>query len=236
MPIGGVAFDLEGTIIDVEKAHHNKHLAAAAEFGLALTLEDALIMIPHFIGGPDEKVCEAIWGLLDPAIQEKVSVEQILVRDKLHYNRFLETIPIEPRPGFLDFYANVRALGIPMTIGSLTPQNQAETLLERSGLGNLFGDDNIVLREHVSNEKPAPDVYLLTAKIMGVDTRNQLVFEDSPHGVMAALAAGSKAVGMPTIIRPHTVAALIEAGACRIFYDWGEINVPVLIENLKKEP
>ena len=33
MPIRGIAFDLEGTMVDVEAAHHHGHVAAANEFG-----------------------------------------------------------------------------------------------------------------------------------------------------------------------------------------------------------
>lgn len=56
MAIRGIAFDLKGTVVDVEAAHHNGHLAAAAEFGLTISLEEAYARLPHFIGGPDEKV------------------------------------------------------------------------------------------------------------------------------------------------------------------------------------
>lgn len=141
-------------------------------------------------------------------------------------------MPIKPRSGFLDFYERVRDMGLKLTIGSLTPEKQAVTLLERSGLATLFGQHNIVLREHVANPKPAPDVFLKTASTMEIDPREQLVFEDSPRGVKAALAAGSKAVGMPVVIRGVTVGALVDAGACRIFFDWREINASALIENL----
>lgn len=55
--IQGIAFDLEGTVVDVEAAHHNGHIAAAADFGLSITLDEAYQKLAHFIGGPDEKVC-----------------------------------------------------------------------------------------------------------------------------------------------------------------------------------
>ena len=80
--------------------------------------------------------------------------------------------------------------------------------------------------------KPAPDVFLETARRMGIDPKNQLVFEDSPNGVRAAIAAGSRAIGMPVVIRGSAVAALVDAGAARIFFDWREINASALITNL----
>ena len=48
----GVAFDLEGTIVDLEPAHHGANLAMARAAGLKLTLDQAIERLPHFIGGP----------------------------------------------------------------------------------------------------------------------------------------------------------------------------------------
>ena len=233
MKIYGFAFDLEGTAVDVEMAHHLGHIAAAAEFGLTISLEQAYNKVPHFIGGPDEKVCEDIWHLLGSKTRTLVTVNEILARDKFHYERLLTEMPIEPRPGFLGFCIKASSMGIMRTVGSLTSEKQAVMLLKNSGLaGEFFRKENIVLREHVARLKPAPDVFLKTASIMGIKPCEQLVFEDSPLGVQAALAAGSKAVGMPVVIRGTTVGALVDAGACRIFFDWREINIRALIDNL----
>ncbi len=231
--IKGIAVDLEGTVVDVERAHFEGHCAAAAEFGLVLTVEEAITALPHFIGGPDEKVCEEIRDLL-PARGRSACVEDILARDKFHYLRLLPEIPIECRPGFMEAYHGMRDLGLTIATGSLTPMSQAAVLLERSGLMKVLGRSNIVLREDVKNPKPAPDVFLRTAQIMGIDPSEQIVFEDSPRGIRAALSAGSRAVGMPVIIRPQSVAALVEAGASMVFFDWREINVPALIQNMSR--
>lgn len=232
MSIRGVAFDLEGTVIDVEAAHHNGHLATASEFGLVISLDEAFTKLPHFIGGPDEKVCEDIWNLLDDSARNRVLIDEISARDKFHYEHLLKEISIKPRPGFLDFCERLRSMGLKLAIGSLTSEKQATALLEQSGLAAFFGEDHIVLRGHVMNLKPAPDVFLKTASVMEVNTAEQLVFEDSPRGVQAALAAGSKVIGMPVIRRGVAVGALVDAGACRIFFDWREINAVTLIENL----
>ena len=230
--IKGIAFDLEGTVIDVEAAHHNGHLAAAEEFGLALTLDEAYDKIGHFIGGPDEKVCEDIRNLLCPESQNKFTVDDILRRDKFHYERLLAEMPVEPRPGFIQFFKAARKKGLRLAVGSVTSYSQTMILLKQSGLDKLFESKNIVLREHVLNLKPAPDVFLKTAEIMGISPDNQLVFEDSPRGVKAALAAGSKAIGTRVVIRGSTVAALVDAGVSRIFFGWRDINLSALLKNL----
>jgi sugar-phosphatase len=50
----------------------------------------------------------------------------------------------------------------------------------------------------VARAKPAPDVYLLGAELLGVDPTNCIVFEDSPVGIQAARTAGMRVVGLLT--------------------------------------
>jgi beta-phosphoglucomutase-like phosphatase (HAD superfamily) len=234
VPIKGIAFDLEGTVINVEAAHHEGHLAAAADFGLVITLDEAYAKLPHFIGGPDEKVCEDIWHLLPQREDEPPTIADILARDKFHYERLLRDVPIETRSGWLRAWEVAGQLGLKVAIGSLTPTAQADTLLQRCKLRKFFSPREIVLAEDVARKKPAPDVFLETAQRMGINPSEQLVFEDSPNGVRAAIAAGSTAIGMPVIHRPDTIGKLLEAGACRIFWNWDEMDLRGLVKNLER--
>lgn len=182
-------------------------------------------LVPHFIGGPGAKNAEETWRLIDPSRRASVTVEDILARKKFHYNRILATLPIAPRDGFIAFFKKIHARGIPMSIGSLTVRDHAEKLLSASGLLELFDRSMIVLAEDVENLKPAPDVFLETARRMNIDPRDQLVFEDSPHGVQAALAAGSRVIGMPVYDRPETIDPLRISGASDVFMHWNHVTI-----------
>lgn len=219
--IKGIAFDLEGTVVDVEEAHHQGHFAAAEEVGVKLTFDTALELIPHFIGGPDEKIVEEIWGLSD----KRLSRAFIAERDKYYYHEFLKKMDIKPRSGFVEFLGKMRVTGLKTSIGSLTGKDEAGVLLRVSGLDKVFPREIMVLREDVKNTKPAPDVFLETAKRMGIDAGEQLVFEDSPNGVKAALAAGSAAVGMPVFNKPEVIERLVQSGAVKIFKNWHEVDI-----------
>ena len=48
----------------------------------------------------------------------------------------------------------------------------------------------LVASDSVVNGKPAPDCYKLAAQLLGAQTRNCLVFEDSKCSIEAAIAAG----------------------------------------------
>ncbi|MDP3733876.1 MAG: HAD-IA family hydrolase, partial [Nanoarchaeota archaeon] len=144
-------------------------------------------------------------------------------------------LEIKPRKGFLEFFHEVRTMGIKCTIGSLTNREQALTLLEKSGIGKLFGYENIVLREDVQNPKPSPDVWIATARKANVEPRQQLIFEDSPRGIQGAICIGAYCIGMPIYNRPDTIQELVKEGAQRVFMCWSEINPQKLIENVNEE-
>lgn len=222
--IKGMAFDLEGTVVDVEAAHHRGHIAAAADVGVSFSIDDAFQKLPHFIGGPDDKICEEIWDISD----KSKPLEFVRERDKFHYHRLLNEMLVAPRPGFLAFLNAVRRRGIKTAIGSLTDRREADIVLQRSGLDVLFPRDMIVLREDIAHVKPAPDVFLETARRMGILPREQLVFEDSPRGVQAAIAAGSRAIGMPVYHRPEAVEPLSENGSVMIFFSWEDVDAEAL--------
>lgn len=227
----GIAFDLEGTIINVDSIHYKAHAMVAAETGVILDLEnlgDVLSKIPHFIGGPDDKVAEEIYSLSDG----RMRTEEILRRKKQYYDLWIRDVDdIKPRPGFIEVLQRLIDSNMSIAIGSLTATDQALFLIEKSGIMKLFPRERIILREDVKELKPAMDVYLKTAERMGIDPKRQLVFEDSPNGIKAAIRAGSIAVGMPADNRPPAIANLLAAGAKRIFADWHAVN----IDNLVKE-
>ena len=156
----------------------------------------------------------------------------MLTQKRIQYEHLLESEVLTPRPGFLAFFHTVTSMGIRVSIGSLTEEKYAVTLMKRSGLWDLFDKECIVLKEHVPNPKPAPDVFLKTAEKMGISPLDQLVFEDSPRGVQAAISAGSKAVGMPVVILDQTVGALVKAGVSELCFDWRNLNPYALIKNL----
>lgn len=225
---GGVAFDLEGTVIDVESVHHAAHVLVASEVGVKLDLkdlDDVLHKVPHFIGGPGDKIAEEIHALSDGHL----SVKEILKRDRHYYDIGILDADIKTRPGFIDVVQRLQSLDVPMATGSLTETARAMFLMEKAGITRLFTRERIILREDVKELKPAMDVYLKTAERMGISPTRQLVFEDSPNGIRAAFLAGSQAVGMPVYHQQAAISALLDAGAKKIYKSWKEVDIDRLL-------
>jgi beta-phosphoglucomutase len=230
--INGVAFDLEGTVINLEKFHFDAFILAAAEFGLNLTFESLARQIPYAIGGGDKRISRGIAELLGKSCLEA----EILTRKRESYSRVLESLSrIEVRPGFTEVLEEIKKLDLPVTIGSLTPIEYAKILLAKSGVGQLFPAENQVFDKDVKNLKPKPDVFMETARRMHIPPTEQLVFEDSATGIVAAHAAGSKVVVLPIYHFEENLHEIIKAGSTRIFLDWREMNILALINNLNQE-
>ena len=85
-------------------------------------------------------------------------------------------------------------IDLPVAIASNSSQAWIELSLTRAGLAQRIGSA-IFSADRVLRPKPAPDVYLLAAREMGVAPARCLVIEDSRSGVTAALAAGMSVIG-----------------------------------------
>lgn len=224
----GIAFDLDGTVIDIESLHHSAHLRAAAEVGVDLSWEDAFERLPHLQGGPDEVVASEIASFAD----QDVSVRRVLASKHRYFHELLESLnSIKPRDGFREFLKWIRSHSIKVAIGPLSARSVALELLERSDLLLEFGEDLVVAREDVASPKPAPDIYYKTARRMEILPDRQLVFEDSVVGLNSGSAAGCRLVALPTITRTVFLQSLIDAGAEAIFSTWRD---PELVEFIRE--
>lgn len=226
--IRGIAFDLEGPVVNVEDIHHRAHYLSAGDAGVNLDFDTALERLPHFIGGPDIEIAREIYLLSN----KKLCPEEIERLKQLYYEELLRTIKIQPRDGFVEFLEAIKKLGFPTAIGSSTPNQRAVVLLQRSGVASLFDEKMIVLKSDVPKEKPSPDVYLETAKRMSISTQNQVIFEDSKRGVAAGILAGSIAIGMVVFDRIEIIKELKEAGAKLIYKNWEEVDIDSLLKLL----
>lgn len=95
-------------------------------------------------------------------------------------------------PGVREFLKSLERR--PMAIGTNAEPENAEFVLEGTGLRRFF---QVVVDGHqVEHPKPAPDVYLRAAELLGVAPADCVVFEDSQTGIRAARAAGMRCVGV----------------------------------------
>ena len=109
-----------------------------------------------------------------------------------------KNVPV--KTGAVEILGRCRILGIKTAVASSSLLRKIENNLENAGMENCF--DAIVSGDEVEKGKPAPDIFLLAAKRIGVPLGKCTVFEDSPHGIEGALRAGMKAVMIPDLLPP----------------------------------
>ena len=101
---------------------------------------------------------------------------------------------VDPRPGaceLVEALTGRRRLGI----ASNSPRKWVESVLESAGLAGRF--EVVVTSEDVAEPKPAPDVYLRAAELLGSPATEAVALEDSPPGAAAARAAGMYVIAVP---------------------------------------
>jgi HAD superfamily hydrolase (TIGR01509 family) len=102
---------------------------------------------------------------------------------------------LPPTPGLLDTIEILYKL-FPLAVASNSNRDSVNFLLEKLGLKKYF--QTVVTGDAVAEGKPAPDIYLETAKQLGTHPNRCGVLEDSPPGIASAKAAGAECIGITT--------------------------------------
>ena len=79
-----------------------------------------------------------------------------------------------------------------MAVASGGTQKIIGMVLDHLKIRNLF--DAMVTNEMVTNQKPAPDIFLEAARRIGVEPKFCRAYEDTDLGLQAIRAAGMEAV------------------------------------------
>jgi HAD superfamily hydrolase (TIGR01509 family) len=104
------------------------------------------------------------------------------------------------RPGILTLVAEARAAGLRLAVATTTsPANVEALCMAIWGQTASAMFDVIAAGDEVAAKKPAPDVYDLALKRLGLPASAALAFEDSRNGVLSAHAAGLRVVAAPSL-------------------------------------
>lgn len=131
---------------------------------------------------------------------------------------------LEPLPGFLDFVAWGRELGMSIVLVTNAPEENVQAILLALELREFF--DSIVLADEVEAVKPDPAPYRAALGRTGVTPRQALAFEDSISGISSAVAAGVPTVGITSSQKSQT---LLAAGAFVTAEDFTDPHLRALI-------
>lgn len=194
-PEFGVIFDLDGVIVSTDRYHREAWQQLADELGLPFTEEQA-----RATRGVDRMSSLAV--VLGAHAADYTDEQKAAFAAKKNdvYKVLIQGItPADALPGVDALLTALAEKGIPVAIGSAS--KNAEPVLESLGIAKRF--NAIVTGYDFEHGKPAPDVFLVAARRLGLPPSRCVVFEDAAAGVEAAHAGGMKAVGVgdPEIVR-----------------------------------
>jgi 16S rRNA pseudouridine516 synthase len=188
-----VIFDLDGSLVDsmwMWKAIDIEYLKG---FGI-----DAPKDLQKEIGGR---------SFVETAIyfKERFSLPDTIEKigddwNKMAFDKYTHEVPL--KDGAYDFLSLCEEKGIKLGIASSNSTELIEQVLSSHDIREKF--QSIKSGTEVHKGKPAPDIYLLVAKELGVDPKKCLVFEDLVDGIKAARNAGMTVVAVSDDYSRHS--------------------------------
>lgn len=185
-------FDMDGLLIDSERAIMMAWLEAAREFEVVLPEREYARVIGREARESDRILIEAFRGVSG------------FERARAKVQRKLE---VKMSSGGFGLKSGAKALlgamaagGIRCAVASSSSRLEIESRLAAAGVLDHFlavagGDE-------VPRGKPDPSIYLLAASRLDVCAENCIAFEDSHNGACAALASGAALVVVPDLVQP----------------------------------
>ena len=179
--IKAALFDLDGTLIDTEDQY-------TVIWGkICRKYRPDIPRLEYLIKGT---TLVQIFERYFPNKADQVEIDQFLDKSEAEMDyRFY--------PGALAFIEDLKKNGVKCAI--VTSSNQKKMASVRKAIANfdnLF--DKVLTSEDFSASKPAPDCYLLGAKVFGCEKEECAVFEDAFTGLQAGMSSGIFTFGITT--------------------------------------
>jgi beta-phosphoglucomutase len=188
MIIKASVFDLDGVIVDTAKYHFLAWKRLADQLNINFTEKDN----ERLKGVNRLDSLEFIIELGKMEIDDALKEEYANLKNKWYVEYISKMTPDEILPGSIEFINELKDAGIKTALGSAS--KNTPLIIKRVGMEKLF--DAVADGNTVKKAKPDPEVFLVAARMMNIEPRHCIVFEDAVAGVKAALNAGMLCVGI----------------------------------------
>lgn len=185
----GVVADLDGLLVHTERQWLEAKTVLFARYGATLTEADQLAVFGA-ADGPTAAYFAGRLGVPEAGVAA-LRDEYLGIVSEL----FDRGVEVTDRATEL-----VERLGgaVPLALASNTRRTLVQRILAATPLADGF---DVIVCGDEATPKPAPDLYLLACRRLGVEPARCLALEDSPTGVRAARQAGLTCVGVPSDAR-----------------------------------
>jgi len=193
MKITSLIFDMDGVLVNNNDYHYRSFELFCKKYNLVLTPE---IYNTKITGRTNEIIMRFLFGQDTPQAEvDRLSFEKEAIYRDIYRSE------VVPANGLLSLLEKAKSKGITCAVASNGPFENIDFVLDETGIRTYF--DVVVNATMVKEGKPAPDIYLKAAEMLGKKVDECVVFEDSPTGIKAAVAAGIKVIGLSTTHEDH---------------------------------
>jgi len=200
-------FDMDGVLVDSNPFHLQKWVDLLKRHGIPFRPED---LPEQVLGHRNDTAFRFFFG---PRLTDD---ERSQLGEELEAT-FRKTFAphARPLPGLAELVQACHRAGIPMAVASSAMAKNVEFVVDALGFRPYFRC--LVSGDEVAHSKPDPEIYLRTARKLGVEPAGCVAFEDSFVGIEAAKRAGMRCVAIASTfpaadLRQQTQADLIVPG------------------------
>lgn len=180
---GLLIFDCDGVLIDSEALACRVVAQELAEHGIVLSPEELDVRFPGFT---DQRIAEVLTAETGRSLPDDFHL-RVATRTIACFEQELEAVP-----GVQTLLAGLNG---PRCVASNSLEERLRFSLHCTDLLRFFAGEAVFSSQMVARGKPAPDLHLHAAAVMGFAPGDCLVIEDSVTGVTAARAAGMEVIG-----------------------------------------
>ncbi|KAJ3672666.1 hypothetical protein LUZ60_007387 [Juncus effusus] len=203
VPVQAVLFDIDGTLGDSDPLHLQAFKELLLEIGYNNGVPiDEEFFVKNIAGRSDKDGAKNLF----PDWDLEKGLQFFHQKDVLFLK--LAAAKLEPIKGLEKVTKWVRDKGLKRAAVTNAPRKNAELMIAKLGLNDFF--EGVICGDECERSKPFPDPYLKGLKELGISSDHTFIFEDSPSGIKAGVAAGMPVIGLATR-NPENL--LSEAGA-----------------------
>lgn len=197
-------FDVDGTLVDSVDFHAGAWQETLERFGHHATFEECRAQIGK--GGD-----QLIPMFLSEAQQKDHGKEMEEWRGKLFKSKYLSLIrPFSAVPELLRL---VHKVGMKVAVASSAKASELDVYLEIARIRDLV--DVVTSSEDAEKSKPAPDIFQVALKKLGMAGRETVAIGDTPYDAEAAGKAGIPTIGV--LCGGFTESALRKGGCIAVY-------------------
>lgn len=211
MPQLHVIFDKDGVITDNNSFHFDAWQVFFKKYNVNVPAEDFHARV---FGKTNEEILVELFE--GPLTQEQL---EFWAEEKEEMFRQIYRPLFKLTDGLGAFLEELYQGAIPAAVATNAPQSNLDFTLDTGAIRHVF--KVAITPKWVAKPKPAPDIYLKAAELLGTTTSQCVVFEDSFTGIEAARAAGAWVIGVGSTYPMEDLAKVCH----HVIKDFTEINL-----------